>query len=88
MQPGTTCSTSNFPITNYSVVVTQAAVMEGEGQMEVGRVTRNLLDPTQPLTTPVALELSALEQDQRYQIFVRVCIPITCRETPPIPACK
>ena len=84
LQLGSTCSDTNFPITNHSVVVTQLS-LSGSGREEVGRTS---FTEDQTMTTPAIISIPALMQDRDYRIFVQACINITCRDTRSIPLSK
>ena len=86
LQLASTCSATNFPITNYSVVVSEAS-QSGSGIEEVGRKSYNFTEE-QSIVMPIVVDLPQLMQEREYQVFVEACINITCRTTPSIPLSK
>ena len=86
LQLASTCSDTNFPITNYSVVVSEAS-QSGSGIEEVGRKSYKFIEE-QSIVMPIVVDLPQLMQEREYQVFVEACINITCRTTPSIPLSK
>ena len=85
-QLGSTCSDSNFPIMNYSVVIHQASPSGSEIE-EVGRKTYNVT-LGEPIPMPAVIDLPQLMQQQQYNVSVEACINITCRNTSSITLSK
>ena len=75
LQRATSCS-SNFPVTNHSVVVM------GEGGGEVGRVL------AEPSSDPLVVTVAGLPLDARLEVAVEACNELFCRTSSTLQLCE